>query len=104
MIAAKGFETLTTALYPEDDPYLGSDAVFGVKRSLVVVHFSFVSSVPQLLTQSAEIFGCNRSRSCQEPGVRGSAQSRQAFGPHFVLCTPEKAEQERKLLARSLEK
>jgi hypothetical protein len=37
MIEAPGFKKLTTALYPEGDPYLESDAVFGVKKSLVVV-------------------------------------------------------------------
>ncbi|KAL8283692.1 hypothetical protein RQP46_005487 [Phenoliferia psychrophenolica] len=34
--AAKGFEPLTTALYFTGDVYLKSDAVFGVKSSLVV--------------------------------------------------------------------
>jgi protocatechuate 3,4-dioxygenase beta subunit len=37
MIKAPGFHKLTTALYPEGDPILSSDAVFGVKKSLVVV-------------------------------------------------------------------
>ena len=37
MIEAPGYKKLTTAFYPEGDPYLASDAVFGVKRSLVVV-------------------------------------------------------------------
>jgi hydroxyquinol 1,2-dioxygenase len=35
-IAAPGYETLTTALFSSDDPYVDSDAVFGVKSSLVV--------------------------------------------------------------------
>jgi hypothetical protein len=37
MIHARGFRKLITALYPEGDPYLSSDAVSGVKKSLVVV-------------------------------------------------------------------
>ena len=37
MIEAPGFHKLTTALYPEGDPILSSDAIFGVKKSLVVV-------------------------------------------------------------------
>jgi len=37
MIDAPGFHKLTTALYPEGDAILSSDAVFGVKKSLVVV-------------------------------------------------------------------
>ncbi|SAK97500.1 intradiol ring-cleavage dioxygenase [Caballeronia arationis] len=35
-IEAHGYETLTTALFSSDDPYVDSDAVFGVKSSLVV--------------------------------------------------------------------
>ncbi|MBN3785924.1 intradiol ring-cleavage dioxygenase [Burkholderia sp. Ac-20353] len=36
LIAAPGYDMLTTALFAADDPYAGSDAVFGVKPSLVV--------------------------------------------------------------------
>ncbi|KZT23644.1 aromatic compound dioxygenase [Neolentinus lepideus HHB14362 ss-1] len=36
MIEAPGYQTLTTALYPKGDDWLASDAVFGVKKSLVV--------------------------------------------------------------------
>jgi protocatechuate 3,4-dioxygenase beta subunit len=35
-IDAPGFNQLTTALYPSGDAWITSDAVFGVKRSLVV--------------------------------------------------------------------
>lgn len=37
MFEAPGHHKLTTSLYPEGDVYLNSDAVFGVKKSLVVV-------------------------------------------------------------------
>ncbi len=36
MIAAEGYETLITHLFAADSPYLDSDAVFGVKNSLIV--------------------------------------------------------------------
>lgn len=36
MVTAPGLKTLVTALYPEGDTYLTNDAVFAVKRSLVV--------------------------------------------------------------------
>jgi hydroxyquinol 1,2-dioxygenase len=36
IVSAKGYETLTTHLFVEGDPYLDSDVVFGVKNSLVV--------------------------------------------------------------------
>ena len=35
-IAAPGFDTLVTHLFVKGDSYLGSDAVFGVKQSLIV--------------------------------------------------------------------
>lgn len=37
MVEAPGYRKLTTAFYPEGDTYIESDAVFGVKKSLVVV-------------------------------------------------------------------
>jgi hypothetical protein len=37
MIDAPGFRKVVTSLYPEGDEFLSSDAVFGVKKSLVVV-------------------------------------------------------------------
>lgn len=36
LIEAPGYETLTSALYSAEDPYIGSDAVFGAKSSLTV--------------------------------------------------------------------
>ena len=36
LLSAEGYETLVTQLFTDDDPYLESDAVFGVKDSLVV--------------------------------------------------------------------
>jgi catechol 1,2-dioxygenase len=41
--SAAGYRTIVTELYTDDDPYLGSDAVFGVKPSLVV-HYNQVSA------------------------------------------------------------
>ncbi len=35
ILAADGFETLTTHIFDPDDPYIHSDAVFGVKESLL---------------------------------------------------------------------
>jgi hydroxyquinol 1,2-dioxygenase len=36
LISASGYETLVTHLFAKGDPYLDSDAVFGVKESLIV--------------------------------------------------------------------
>ncbi|MGH1571115.1 intradiol ring-cleavage dioxygenase [Methylobacterium sp. P31] len=46
MIAAEGYETLVTHLFAADSPYLDSDAVFGVKNSLIV---DFPKDSPSLL-------------------------------------------------------
>ncbi|PCJ88149.1 MAG: 6-chlorohydroxyquinol-1,2-dioxygenase [Hyphomicrobiales bacterium] len=35
IIKAEGFQSLTTHIFDPDDPYIGSDAVFGVKESLL---------------------------------------------------------------------
>jgi catechol 1,2-dioxygenase len=35
IIKADGFETLTTHIFDPEDPYINSDAVFGVKESLL---------------------------------------------------------------------
>ena len=35
IISADGFDTLTTHIFDPDDPYIHSDAVFGVKQSLM---------------------------------------------------------------------
>lgn len=35
ILKAQGFETLTTHIFDPDDPYINSDAVFGVKESLL---------------------------------------------------------------------
>jgi hydroxyquinol 1,2-dioxygenase len=35
MVTAPGHRTLITHVFADGDPHLGSDAVFGVKRSLV---------------------------------------------------------------------
>ncbi|MFE5139947.1 dioxygenase [Streptomyces fagopyri] len=35
LITAPGFQRVTTMLFPSDDPYLDTDPVFGVKRSLL---------------------------------------------------------------------
>lgn len=35
LITAPGYDTLTTHIFDPDDPYIGSDAVFGVKKSLL---------------------------------------------------------------------
>ncbi|MGE0060139.1 MAG: intradiol ring-cleavage dioxygenase [Dehalococcoidia bacterium] len=36
IVTADGFEPLTTQLYTNDDPYIDSDAVFAVRKSLII--------------------------------------------------------------------
>lgn len=78
MIEAPGFEKLITTLFMRDDPYLTSDAVFGVKTSLVVD----LETVTDTATTKS----------------RGFAQAK----PHkllkrdFILVTPEEGAEARK--------
>jgi protocatechuate 3,4-dioxygenase beta subunit len=43
IVTAPGFDTLTTHVFKDDDPYLDSDAVFGVKESLIST-FAYVDN------------------------------------------------------------
>ncbi|KAG6866315.1 hypothetical protein C0991_005782 [Blastosporella zonata] len=85
MIEAPGFEKLTTALYFEGDPYLTSDAVFGVRTSLIVK--------PEIVTDEAKTI------------ARGFAQGK----PHaylekdFILATPEEGIEARKLVLKQVQ-
>ena len=36
MISAAGLRPLTTEIFPDDDPYIDEDPVFGVREQLVV--------------------------------------------------------------------
>ncbi|GAA5925482.1 hypothetical protein JCM10213_008800 [Rhodosporidiobolus nylandii] len=78
MFIAKGYETLITALYFKGDPYLKSDAVFGVKTSLIVD--------PTLVEDEAK---------AKEKGF--------AHGPYwhlekdYVLLTTEQAEEQKRI-------
>jgi protocatechuate 3,4-dioxygenase beta subunit len=38
IVEAEGFRTLVTELFPDDDPYLDQDAVFGVREDLVMAY------------------------------------------------------------------
>ena len=46
IVSAPGYETVVTHIFVKGDPYLGSDAVFGVKDSLVV-EFKRIDSVAE---------------------------------------------------------
>ncbi len=52
IVAAPGYETLTTHLFVRGDPYLESDAVFAVKDSLVV---NFVAHEPGIAPDGKKI-------------------------------------------------
>jgi protocatechuate 3,4-dioxygenase beta subunit len=52
MVEAPGFHKLITSLFPEGDEVLASDAVFGVKKSLVVVRCLGPTSRYQLTDSS----------------------------------------------------
>ncbi|KAG5641920.1 hypothetical protein DXG03_003966 [Asterophora parasitica] len=81
MIEAPGFEKLITALYFEGDPYLTSDAVFGVRTSLIV---------------KAEII-----TDVEETKARGFAEEKSHvyLRQDFILATSEEGAAARKAVA-----
>jgi len=79
-IQSPGYETLTTALYFEGDPYLTSDAVFGVKSSLIVK--------PEIV----EDLSLSKARGFKE------AKSHAYLKKDFVLATPEQGAEARRAL------
>lgn len=66
MVSAPGYRTLVTEVFPNDDPYLDQDTVFGVREDLVV----------QYQTKAAETF--------PKTGFELSGKIRQAYSKiHF---------------------
>ncbi|KAF7345468.1 Intradiol ring-cleavage dioxygenase [Mycena venus] len=78
MLEAPGFEKLVTAFYFKGDPYLTSDAVFGVKSSLIVD------------TTTETDVEVTRKRGFKE------ATSHKVLKHDFVLATPEEGAEARK--------
>jgi len=56
MVSAPGYKTLITHVFMDGDPYLGSDAVFGVKDSLIVKPKSHAPGLAPDGTHSAQEF------------------------------------------------
>jgi len=77
-VEAPGYETLITSFYPDGDKYLKSDAVFGVKSSLVV---DISQKFP---AEEAQSHGFAR------------AESFRRLSRDLVLVTMEQADKERK--------
>lgn len=74
MFAKAGYDNLITALYLRGDPYEASDAVFGVKDSLIV-------DMPALDAETAERYG-----------VKAEERSRwRVLSYDFVLVTEKEA-------------
>ncbi|KAJ6552878.1 intradiol ring-cleavage dioxygenase [Mycena capillaripes] len=78
MLEAPGFEKLVTSLYFKGDPYLTSDAVFGVKSSLIAE------------TTTETDLEVTRARGFKE------AKMHQVVKYDFVLATPEEGAEARK--------
>lgn len=47
IVSAQGRNPLTTEIFPDDDPYLDADAVFGVRESLVV-HYEAMHDIEKI--------------------------------------------------------
>ena len=96
MLEASGFATLTTALYPEGDEYIKSDAVFGTIASF------FLRCI--LRTHLLISAGVKSSLICKLEAVYDDSKAKSLgfkTGPYwelkwdFVLQTTEQAEREK---------
>ncbi|KAE9411569.1 intradiol ring-cleavage dioxygenase [Gymnopus androsaceus JB14] len=85
-IEAQGFEKLTTAFYPRGDPYLYSDAVFGVHTSLIV----------DLKQVSDKELSLKRGFKEGKPHVE--------LHRDIILATPEEGREARKKMMPAVEK
>lgn len=54
IVSAEGYRTVVSELYTDDDPWLGDDAVFGVKPSLVV-HYERVDDPAALAARGRQV-------------------------------------------------
>ncbi|KAK1224673.1 hypothetical protein PQX77_012419 [Marasmius sp. AFHP31] len=86
MIEAPGFEKLVTALYPRGDPYISSDAVFGVKTSLMVD------------LKDVDDLSVTLSRGFKD------AKPHKELEFDFVLATPQECDEARRKVMPSLPK
>ncbi|KAF5336480.1 hypothetical protein D9611_006683 [Ephemerocybe angulata] len=86
-IEAPGYETLITALYFEGDPYVTNDAVFGVRKSLIVK--SEVIDDPKL----------TKAR-----GFADASMAHVYLKQDFVLPTPEEAEEAKRAMEIRVQK
>ncbi|KAF5359981.1 hypothetical protein D9758_007591 [Tetrapyrgos nigripes] len=78
-IDAPGYEKLTTALYPKGDPYLLTDAVFGVKTSLMV-----------------DLKPINDPELSAKRGFADPNKIHMELEKDFILATPEEGDESRK--------
>lgn len=46
IVSAPGYRTLVTEVFPDDDPYLDEDAVFGVREDLIMKYVEHSGSTP----------------------------------------------------------
>lgn len=75
MAEAQGFNKLVTALYPDGDAYLSSDAVFGVKKSLVVVRpLPSPPNPARVLMRSFVCRPCSRKRRPRQRRARSASR------------------------------
>lgn len=74
MIEAPGFRKLITAWYPAGDEWLASDAVFGTKKSLVVVSVMWATVLPDIQPKIPRR-STRRSRTRRRPASEASAQA-----------------------------
>ena len=97
-IEAPGYRKLVTALYPQGDKWLSTDAVFGAKRSLVVVCILFSGDQDRILTMGQNLKDIDNEEEARSKGFpKGKAFK--LLQHDFVLVPSEEAEAARQKFA-----
>ena len=97
-IEAPGYRKLVTALYPKGDKWLTSDAVFGVKNSLVVVCILVFGGFDWILTVGQDLKDVDSEEEARRRGFpKGNAFK--LLQQDFILVPFEEAEAARQKFA-----
>lgn len=97
-VEAPGYGKLITALYPRGDKWLSSDAVFGVKSSLVVVCALVPGDQDQTLTAEQDLKDIDNEEEARRRGFPNGKPFK-LLQHDFVLVPSEDAEGARQKFA-----
>jgi hypothetical protein len=97
-VEAPGYRKLVTALYSRGDKWLSSDAVFGVKSSLVVARTVVLGNQDRILTVEQDLKDIDNKEEARSRGFP-DGKPLKLLQHDFVLVPSEEAEAARQMFA-----